>query len=116
MPKTSSPIALEWDEDGLHVVMDLDEMQGVVLTYENGKIHAVMHTGQAWDLYEHVHDTLADWHAEGMAAKRSVARGEGPNGEVSEDSGYDPLDPKHPHYAANIAELGDARRKRDRGE
>ena len=77
--------------------------------------------------------TLQQWHVERPsygAAEKPVPEPDGyvpapdswpdpefqPRAIDGDGEGYDPLDPKHPDYADNLAALGDARRKEAKGE
>lgn len=121
----SSPIKLEWEENGLHVTIDVDELHACVLELDGSRMRGVMRGGDALAFYEHVVDVLTDHYREASAARASVAAGQtvedfaGRASRVQyagedETGGLDITDPDHPGYAANLLELGDMLRKRER--
>lgn len=123
----SSPIQLEWEENGLHVTIDVDELRGCVLELDGSTLRGVMHAGQALAFYEHVGEVLGEHYREASAARADVVAGRKPCGccfawssycehgePLDEVDGLDITDPKHPRYAENLRELADELRERDR--
>lgn len=111
----SSPLRLEWDEDGLHLMIDVAEIQDFRLGYDGVSITGKLHTGQALALYDVVEEALGEWAREGRRVEQlhSVHASLHPS---DEDCGYALDDPKHPTYRERMADAGDLARKREREE
>lgn len=118
---SDSPITLEWDMNGVDVTVDTSELRFARLDIDGYTLTGTMDTGGAWALYEEVEAKLGDWYREGQAQRAAYNRATPEEraavlGLEPPDSGYDPLDPKSPNYAENLRDLGDAARKREKGE
>lgn len=109
-----SPITLEWEENGLHVTMAMDELRLSRIEFD-GTARGVMSTGEALAFYEHVEAVLGEWYREAAAVRAEVQRDYPRLVAAREETDMlDPFDPKNPAYADNLRELGDIVRKRTR--
>lgn len=108
-------------DEGREVILDVqpallqsDEPFALEIGGELPKLRLRMTNAEAADLLELLDGEIGEWARERGAARREFAARTELELWPGEADLLDPLDPKHPRYAENLADLGDARRSRER--
>jgi hypothetical protein len=93
--------------DGLTITFNAGDVP-VQLDYDGTVSIVLRGTGERWEFYEAVDQALGDWYREGQRERRAYEQAS--DEERARVLGLDELDPSHPDYTKNLADLADIRR------